>query len=115
MRIAYALKNYTEAAELGTRGMSINSDSSRWNLFTGYAYYYLEDYKSCIPWLLSAVNDNSIGEQGLTLLANSYLNTGNQEKALEYIDIAIELAKDNNLESNLQNKAIILTREGKNS
>ncbi|HRN34757.1 MAG TPA: tetratricopeptide repeat protein [Saprospiraceae bacterium] len=113
MRIAYALKNYTEAAELGTRGMSINSDSSRWNLFTGYAYYYLEDYKSCIPWLLSAVNDNSIGEQGLTLLANSYLNTGNQEKALEYIDIAIELAKDNNLESNLQNKAIILTREGK--
>lgn len=80
MRIAYALKNYTEAAELGTRGMSINSDSSRWNLFTGYAYYYLEDYKSCIPWLLSAVNDNSIGEQGLTLLANSYLNTGNQEK-----------------------------------
>ncbi len=113
MRIAYALKNYTEAAELGTLGMNISSDSSRWNLFTGYAYYYLDDYKSCIPWLLNAVNDNSIGEQGLTLLANSLLNTGNQEKAQEYIDMAIELAKNNNLESNLQNKAIILAREGK--
>jgi len=59
------------------------------------------------------VNDNSIGEQGLTLLANSLLNTGNQEQAQEYIDMAIELAKNNNLESNLQNKAIILAREGK--
>jgi len=113
MRIAFTLRNYEEVTELGEMGASVSHDSSRWNLYTGYAYYYRNNYTACIQWLLTSVRDGSIGEQGYTYLANSYLNTGDNDNAMSCLDKAIKMGMDNNLESNLQNKAILLNDQGK--
>lgn len=113
MRIAFTLRNYEEVTELGEMGAAVSRDSSRWNLYTGYAYYYRNNYTACIQWLLTSVRDGSIGEQGYTYLANSYLNTGDNDNAMSCLDKAIKMGMDNNLESNLQNKAILLNDQGK--
>lgn len=66
-------------------------------------------------FLNTAISDKSISEQGYTYLANSYIKTDNPVKANECLDKAIMMARDNNLESNLQNKAIIMHEDKKDS
>jgi tetratricopeptide (TPR) repeat protein len=114
-RVAFMTKNYEKVIGYGNAALRINADTSRWNLYLGYCSYYMDNYADCILWLNTAINDKSISEQGYTYLANSYLKTGNNIKAHECFDKAIVMAKDDNLGSNLQNKAILLHDEKKDS
>jgi len=107
-RVSFYFKDYDQVIELGNLATSINKDTSRWNLYMGYCHYFKNQYKDCVMWLNTSIEDKSIGEQGYTYLANAYIKLGDKVRAMESLDKAIESAKDNNLESNLQNKAILL-------
>ena len=114
-RVSFYFKNYTEVINLGINATSINKDTSRWNLYMGYSNYFLKQYKESILWLNTAVQDKSIGEQGYTYLANALIKEGDDQGALVALDKAIIIARDNNLESNLQNKAILLNNRHKDA
>jgi tetratricopeptide (TPR) repeat protein len=107
-RVAYLGKDYDKVLSLGDAALKVNADTSRWNLYLGYSSYFLKKYPECILWLNTAIQDKSINEQSYTYLANAYIKSDDPTKGLESLNKAIEIAKDNNLESNLQNKAILL-------
>lgn len=114
-RVSFYFKDYEAVLGLGSNATAINKDTSRWNLYMGYSNYFLKRYKETILWLNTAVEDKSIGEQGYTYLANALMKEGDDQKAMVALDKAISAARDNNLESNLQNKAIILNKQNKDA